>query len=107
MKEAPSARSMQEPPRSSAPSRRGVSVTLLDGTTISLPGSRVPAAPKEPEASARDVVAALRAAARGADVREVLGENPRWEQMFAALLAILLRKGLLTDREFLDELEKG
>jgi hypothetical protein len=87
--------------------RRGLSVTLLDGTTITLPGGRPDAAPADPGAAVGDLIAALRAAARVADARGGPRADVRWERMFAALLAILVRKGLVTHREFLEELEKG
>jgi hypothetical protein len=93
-----------------------IALTLLDGTTI-----QVPTKDKEPEEppssepgtaeggnlTARDIVAALRAAARGVDASEILGANARWEAMFSALLSLLLKKHLITDREFLEELKKG
>jgi type IV pilus assembly protein PilB len=99
------------------------SLTLLDGTTISLPSPRkrrasapdVEAAPerKGPPGSelsdqltARDLVSALRAVAHGADASEILGTEPRWEAMFSALLSILLRKGLIADWEFVEEFRK-
>ena len=83
--------------------QRMVNLTLLDGTTISLP------ARKEEKASgltARDVISALRATAHGADASEVLGDQVRWEPIVAALLSILLRKGLIADWEFIEELRK-
>ncbi len=108
------AKSISLPPR-----RRGkaIALTFLDGTTISLPAPRGPrgrtsASAEEPAASggdpltARDLVAALRAVAQGAEPGEILGENPRWEAMFAALLSLLLKKHLVADWEFVEELEK-
>ncbi|HEX8792310.1 MAG TPA: hypothetical protein VF765_15255 [Polyangiaceae bacterium] len=99
-----------------------VSLTLLDGTTISIPappkkqGSvpdiEKPAAsgPSAQEYSdqltARDLVSALRAVAHGADASEILGVEPRWEAIFSALLSILLRKGLIADWEFVEEFRK-
>ena len=56
--------------------------------------------------TARDFVTALRASASGTDATEVLGENVRWEPVVAALLSILLRKGLIADWEFVEELRK-
>ncbi len=116
-------------PRGRAP--RMIALTLLDGTTISLPAQRKqrkrvqtlaqPAgAPVEDELppstmgaeddraglTARDLVAALRAVCHGADAREILGPNLRWEAVAAALLSVLLRKGLVADWEFVDELKK-
>jgi type IV pilus assembly protein PilB len=88
-----------------------VSLTLLDGTTI-----RVPAKPKNvgsdrpspaPGAmTARDLIRTLRAVSQGADTTEILGEKVPLEAICAALLSLLLRKGLLADWEFVDELRK-
>jgi type IV pilus assembly protein PilB len=88
--------------------RRGrakmLSLTLLDGTTIALPAQKTPGAPEG--LTARDFVSALRATAHGADATEVLGQAPQWEPVVAALLSILLRKGLIADWEFIEELRK-
>ncbi|WP_437817835.1 hypothetical protein [Sorangium sp. So ce1078] len=111
--------------------RRMVSLTLLDGTTITLPARGTksqqqqpqrPAAPApraaaqsepppppaadDPGLTARDLVSALRAVSHGADASEILGNNVRWEAMFAALLSLLLKKHLIADWEFVDELKK-
>ncbi len=116
-------------PRGRAP--RMVALTLLDGTTITLPARRggrpttqppadEPASPKEERAlrsdppgpdelhglTARDLVTALRAVSHGADASEVLGSNVRWESMFAALLSLMLKKHLIADWEFVEELKK-
>ena len=81
-----------------------LSLTLLDGTTVKLPSGKTA---KGPEGlTARDFVSALRATAHGADATEVLGEQPQWEPVVAALLSILLRKGLIADWEFIEELRK-
>jgi hypothetical protein len=56
--------------------------------------------------TARDLVSALRAVAHGADASEILGAEPRWEAIFAALLSLLLRKGLIADWEFIEEFRK-
>jgi len=81
-----------------------LSLTLLDGTTISLPAKKSAAAADG--LTARDFVSALRATAHGADASEILGETPQWEPVVAALLSILLRKGLIADWEFIEELRK-
>lgn len=88
-----------------------ITMTLLDGTQINLPAQRPGAKPQEEQASqnqltARDLVAALRAVAHGADASDVLGPNPRWEAMFSALLSLLLKKHLIADWEFVEELKK-
>jgi hypothetical protein len=103
-----------------------VALTLLDGTTIPLPAKRrarsepapdaeasrptpvrsEPPGPEEAHAlTARDLVVALRAVAQGADASEVLGTNERWEAMFAALLSLMLKKHLIADWEFVEELK--
>lgn len=131
----------------SIPSPRGktarmVSLTLLDGTTITLParskkrgpssgatssrdapiahdadpppesesdpGSRSSEPPPEHMSSltARDLVSALRAVAGGADASAILGDDVRWETMFAALLSLMLKKQLIADWEFVEELNR-
>lgn len=126
-----------EPPLENIPRPRGraprmVSLTLLDGTTINLPAKRRPRArpladepavpastpapplasePPGPDAvqglTARDLVLALRVVAHGADASEVLGSNVRWESLFAALLSLMLKKHMIADWEFVDELKKN
>lgn len=124
-----------EPPVENIPRPRGraprmVSLTLLDGTTIQLPARRrgrprptevdvdeepAPAPPSTsspgPDAvqglTARDLALALRVVAHGADASEVLGSNVRWESLFAALLSLMLKKHLIADWEFIDELKKN
>lgn len=95
-------------PRSEPTRRRPrmVSLTLLDGTTLSLPARKTEAGPAE-GLTARDFVSALRATAHGADASEILGDDIRWEPVVAALLSILLRKGLIADWEFVEELRKS
>jgi len=92
--------------------RRLVALTLLDGTTIRLPGKDkdqgdAPPAATEDRLTARDLVAALRAASRGADASEVLGNDVNWQRLFASLLSLLLKKHLISDWEFVEELKKG
>ena len=105
-----------------------IALTLLDGTTIRLPaknkvddedsgdavapedttsGGPRPAGSSEEQLTARDLVAALRAASHGADASEVLGENVRWEALVAALLSVLLKKKLISGAEFVEEFKKG
>lgn len=87
---------------------RTLALTLLDGTTIQLPArpNRKEAFASREGLTAGDFVKALRAAAHGADASGVLGEKPQWEPVVAALLSILLRKGLIADWEFVEELRK-
>jgi hypothetical protein len=56
--------------------------------------------------TARDVVAALRAAAHGVDPTDILGVEPKWQAVLAALLSLMLRKGLIDEQDFVDELKK-
>lgn len=93
-----------------------ISLTLLDGTHISIPApvkspGKAEEAPStrdelSDQLTARDLVSALRAVAHGVDASEILGTQPRWEAMFSALLSILLRKGLIADWEFIEEFRK-
>jgi len=90
-----------------------ISLTLLDGTQVNLParsgasaeGEQAPSA-AERGLTARDLVTALRAVTHGADATKLLGEEARWEPLFAALLAVLLKKHLIADWEFVDEYKK-
>jgi len=91
-------------------------MTFLDGTTIKMPsgtgrkkkGEIEPArnASGELEVTAAELLAALRAAAHGADAADVLGSDIRWEKMMAAVLSLLLKKHLILDRELMEELRK-
>jgi type IV pilus assembly protein PilB len=96
-----------------APRRRKgrmVTLTLLDGTKVNLPARSSPpgsSAQETPaELTARDLIAALRAVSHGADATEILGEKPRWEPLFAALLELLLKKHLIADWEFVEEFRR-
>jgi type IV pilus assembly protein PilB len=103
------------PPRArSASNPRMVALTLLDGTTLELParGSNRPdAAPPSVSGvaeslTARDLISALRAVSHGADASEILGGQPQWEPVVAALLSVLLKKGVIADWEFIEEYRK-
>ena len=93
-------------------SGRMISLTLLDGTQINLPArdekptSSPDLAASPEQLTARDLIAALRAVSHGADASEILGENTRWEALFAALLSLLLKKHLIADWEFIEEYKK-
>jgi type IV pilus assembly protein PilB len=121
-----SERYVESIPRPRGRTPRMVALTLLDGTTIPLPAKRRPRVEPPPDVealqpqparseppgpdeaqglTARDLVTALRAAAQGADASEVLGSNERWEAMFAALLSLMLKKHLIADWEFVEELK--
>ena len=113
---APPPKSIVPPASRPPPSGRTISLTLLDGTKISLPASarKRSGGGGEGDASgdatdqltARDMVSALRAVAHGVDASDVLGAEPRWEVLFSALLSILLRKGIIADWEFVEEFRK-
>jgi type IV pilus assembly protein PilB len=100
---------MPAPPRQKR-KRRMVTLTLLDGTRVNLPAKSSPpeTGEKEPPAdlTARDLVAALRAVSHGADASEILGDKARWEPLFAALLELLLKKQLIADWEFVEEIKR-
>lgn len=118
---APETRHAEAPPAAHPSSRQGprmIALTLLDGTTITLPARKQtprshppprdepppPATADDNQLTARDLVTALRAVSHGADASEILGEA-RWEAMFAALLSLLLKKQLIADWEFVEELK--
>lgn len=83
-----------------------ITLTLLDGTKVRLPapGSETTAEAEE-RLTTRDLVAALVARTQGKDVSRVL-PDANWEGMFAALLSVLMRKGLVADWEFVEEWSK-
>lgn len=90
------------------PARPMIAVTMLDGTTLRLPGrgGAEEGASKGGAMTARDLVRALRAMARGKERSEIPFEVPKFEELFAALLSVLMRKGLVADWEFIEELKK-
>ena len=98
---------------------RMVTLTLLDGTQVNLPAREPaipPSAPEDPSTApvagegsnltARDLIAALRAVSHGADTTEILGNDVHWQALFSALLSLLLKKQLIADWEFVEELKK-
>jgi hypothetical protein len=107
--------------REEPPPPRMITVTLLDGTTVTLP-ARAPRGPRRPTAApagdppapsapedqltARDLISALRAVSHGADASEILGDNAGWEALFAALLSLLLKKHIIADWEFVEEYKR-
>ncbi|MGC4068071.1 MAG: hypothetical protein QM784_26170 [Polyangiaceae bacterium] len=92
--------------------RRLVTLTLLDGSQVTLPARRPKVSgPTETPSdgdhlTARDILQALRAKLHGQDASEVLGDHGRWEALVAALLGVLLRKHLVADWEFIEELKR-
>lgn len=94
---------------------RMITLTLLDGTQVALPArprtppaaAQAPAENNEPHPlTASDLVTALHAASHGADASAILGAQPRWEPIVAALLSVLLKKHLIADWEFVEELKE-
>jgi type IV pilus assembly protein PilB len=83
-----------------------ITLTLLDGTKVRLPapGSE-PSEEAEKQLTSRDLVAALIARTQGKDVSKVLPDT-HWEALFATLLSLLMRKGLVADWEFVQEWSK-
>lgn len=109
---APEKRAAPEPkaPKAGPKARaaRSMTLTLLDGTTVQLPapGSGDAAAVQDRSAvTTGDLISALLARAKGEDVGHVLPDD-RWETLFASLLTLLLRKGLIADWEFMEEWQK-
>ncbi len=110
---APVAKPSQPPPARP----RGaafLTLTLLDGTQVRLPSpgakkKRKTDEAEEPRAerglTTRDLIHALAARAAGEDVSKVLPDDA-WEPLFAALLSLLVKKGLIADWEFVDEWKK-
>lgn len=90
-------------PPPSRPAPAFLTLTLLDGTQVKLPprGGAAPE-PTERGLTTRDLVHALSARAAGEDVSDILPQDA-WEPLLAALLSVLLRKGLIADWEFVDE----
>ena len=89
--------------------RRGpkmITLTLLDGTKVRLPAPSTETSEEaEARLTTRDLVAALRARTQGKDVSRVLPDSD-WESLVAALLSLLMRKGLVADWEFVEEWNK-
>ncbi|MEQ9075750.1 MAG: hypothetical protein RLP09_17980 [Sandaracinaceae bacterium] len=110
--EGPTATPSIPPP--ARPAGGFLTLTLLDGTQVRLPspGAKKAAAETEEEEkpaerglTTRDLIHALQARAAGEDVSDVVAED-QWEPLVAALLSVLLRKGLVSDWEFVDEWKK-
>jgi type IV pilus assembly protein PilB len=102
----------KRPPKAAEVKDRGpkmVTLTLLDGTTVRLPapgsGAKTEGEGARSALTGQDIINALRAKAEGADVSDVLGDTSL-ELLFATLLSVLMRKGLVADWEFVDELAK-
>ena len=94
-----------------AEAQRFVTLTLLDGTTVRLPSPSgrpaAAAAPRGEDLTASDLVNALLARGQGAQVDDILGPDANWELLFATLLQLLIRKGLVADWEFVEAWKKA
>lgn len=98
---------MPEPAKKDEEAPEMITVTMLDGTQMKLPARRKHGPSSSPgELTARDLVEALRAQAKGTDLSQVFGEDVNWQRMFAALLSLLLKKHLIHDWEFVRELKE-
>lgn len=95
-------------PRPSAARPRMMTLTLLDGTQVKLPapGPKTDEPSPEHRLTSRDLIRALHLHAEGKDVSAVL-HDAHWETLFAALLSLLLKKGLVADWEFVEEWTKA
>ncbi len=83
-----------------------ITLTLLDGTKVRLPApGSAETEEVEEQLTTRDLISALIARTQGKDVSRVL-PDAHWESLFAALLSILMRKGLVADWEFVEEWKK-
>jgi len=102
-----SAAAESKPPAGPSKSPRMITLTMLDGTRVNLPspGSTGKGVAPEHSLTAADLVSALHARAEGKDVSEVIGKELGWERLFATMLTLLIRKGLIADWEFVDELK--
>ncbi len=76
--------------------------TIADGSTVRLPRGEHDDAS---HLTARDLIAALSARTAGHDVSDVLPTDD-WEPIVAALLSVLLHKGVIADWDFVEELQK-
>lgn len=113
--EIPKAAPVPEPAPAPVPLRKKkrkpakmITLTLLDGSTVKLPApGQKPAEQEEPEEglTTRDLIAALLARSEGKDVSSILPDG-QWEPLMAALLSLLLKKGLIADWEFVEEWRK-
>lgn len=84
---------------------KSVSLTLLDGTTISFGGARRAPGASSDELTKTELITALRASAEGTPVDGYLPSD-KWEDHFAALLEVLFRKHLVSFEEYMEVLKK-
>jgi len=90
----------------------GRALTLLDGTKLQLPETANDEATETPSGlTSRDLVQALLRRAEGKDVGDLLSnqqglQDVQWETLFATLLSLMLKKGLIADWEFVEQWNK-
>jgi len=90
--------------------QRMITLTLLDGTQVTVPapggqaGADRGAQPRR--WTAHDLIAALGDTSGGGSLAEKLGEDVKWQKLFAALLSVLMKKHLIADWEFVEEYQK-
>jgi type IV pilus assembly protein PilB len=87
--------------------KRAFSLTLLDGTTLSFSPtgkSKRPSVPAPDRLTKEDLLAGLRAAAKGTPMEDFLPSD-RWEAYVGAMLDILFRKHLIMFDELMEELK--
>ena len=90
------------PDRAAGRRPRAAALTFLDGTTIDLSGR---SAGGDRIKSVPELVGLLRAAGRGLPQNKPL-PSLRWETYVADLIDLLLRKGVVTEQEILENLLK-
>ena len=97
---------VEDKPKKKRAGPKMITLTLLDGTKVRLPAPGSEASEEAHERlTTRDLIAALIARTQGKDVSKVLPDG-QWEGLFAALLSLLMRKGLVADWEFVEEWSK-
>lgn len=98
-----------------AAAQRLVTLTLLDGTQVKVPARQrgdVAAAVAGEHEPTRTVeldalLSQLRSAAKAARAQKSAGDTaPDWQSLFTALLSLLLKKRLISAKEFADQLKK-
>ncbi len=90
--------------------QRMITLTLLDGTQVTVPAPAAKAHGADGEQprrwTAHDLIAALNDTSGGGSLAEKLGEDVKWQNLFAALLSVLMKKHLVADWEFVEEYQK-
>jgi type IV pilus assembly protein PilB len=97
-----------------AAAQRLVTLTLLDGTQVKVPARQrsgvasAVAAKKEakPSPELEALMTQLRSAAHASRALAEGAPAPDWQSLFTALLSLLLKKSVISEQEFADELKK-